>query len=71
MKDESLETVVGGSPMNRRTLLRRAGLVAGTLAVGGTGALGYRAYDQGVLQLGQGLPMNPGRTGSSTVACSR
>jgi hypothetical protein len=59
MKDESLETVAGGSPMNRRTLLRRAGLAAGTIAVGGTGALGYRAYDQGVLQLGQGPAYEP------------
>jgi nitroreductase len=59
MKDDSLETVAGGSPMSRRTLLRRVGLVAGTLAVGGTGALGYRAYDQGVLQLGQGPAYEP------------
>jgi nitroreductase len=59
MKDESLETADGGSPMNRRTLLRRAGLAAGTIAVGGTGALGYRAYDQGVLQLGQGPAYEP------------
>jgi hypothetical protein len=35
-------------------MLQRAGLAAGTLAVGGAGALGYRAYDQGVLQVGQG-----------------
>jgi nitroreductase len=59
MKEESLEAVVGGSPMNRRTLLRRAGLAAGTLAVGGAGAVGYRAYDQGVLQLGQGPAYEP------------
>jgi nitroreductase len=59
MKDQSLETVSGGSPMSRRTLLRRAGVVAGTLVVGGTGALGYRAYDQGVLQLGQGPAYEP------------
>jgi hypothetical protein len=48
-----------GSPMNRRTLLRRAGMAAGTIAVGGVGALGYRAYDQGVLQLGQGPAYEP------------
>jgi hypothetical protein len=45
--------------MNRRSLLRRAGLAAGTIAVGGAGALGYRAYDQGVLQLGQGPAYEP------------
>jgi nitroreductase len=59
MKDGSLEAVAGGSQMNRRTMLRRAGLAAGTIAVGGTGALGYRAYDQGVLQLGQGPAYEP------------
>jgi nitroreductase len=59
MKDGSIQAGAGGSPMNRRTLLRRAGLAAGTLAVGGTGALGYRAYDQGVLQLGQGPAYEP------------
>jgi hypothetical protein len=48
-----------GTPMNRRTLLRRAGLAAGTIAVGGAGALGYRAYDQGVLELGQGPAYEP------------
>jgi nitroreductase len=59
MKDGFIQIGAGGSPMNRRTLLRRAGLAAGTLAVGGTGALGYRAYDQGVLQLGQGPAYEP------------
>jgi nitroreductase len=46
-------------PMNRRTLLQRAGLAAGTIAVGGAGVLGYRAYDQGVLQIGQGPAYEP------------
>jgi hypothetical protein len=50
---------VAATPMNRRTLLRRAGLAAGTIAVGGTGAIGYRAYDQGVLQLGKGPAYEP------------
>ena len=45
--------------MNRQTLLRRAGLVAGTVAVGGAGALSYRAYDQGVFQVGQGAAYEP------------
>jgi hypothetical protein len=34
-------------------------VAAGTIAVGGAGALGYRAYDQGVLQLGQGPAYEP------------
>jgi hypothetical protein len=58
MNDGSLEPV-GATPMNRRTLLRRAGLAAGTIAVGGAGALGYRAYDQGVFELGQGPAYEP------------
>jgi hypothetical protein len=58
MTDQS-PNAVGATPMNRRTLLRRAGLAAGTIAVGGAGALGYRAYDQGVLQLGQGPAYEP------------
>src|SRR6202795_402266 len=53
------ETRGVGSAMNRRTLLRRAGVAAGTIAVGGVGALGYRAYDQGVLQRGQGPAYEP------------
>lgn len=59
MNDGASQVGAGGSPMNRRTLLRRAGLAAGTLAVGGTGVLGYRAYDQGVLQVGQGPAYEP------------
>jgi nitroreductase len=58
MNDGSLNAV-GAVPMNRRTLLRRAGLAAGTIAVGGAGALGYRAYDQGVFELGQGPAYEP------------
>jgi len=41
-------------PMSRGSFLRRVGLGAGTLAVVGAGALGYRAYDQGVLEVGDG-----------------
>jgi hypothetical protein len=58
MNDGSLNAV-GATPMNRRTLLRRAGLAAGTIAVGGAGALGYRAYDQGVFELGRGPAYEP------------
>ena len=59
MKAAALQTIRVGPPMSRRTLLRRAGVAAGTIAVGGVGALGYRAYDQGVLQLGQGPAYEP------------
>ena len=41
-------------PITRRRFLRRVGLGAGTIAVVGAGALGYRAYDQGVLAVGDG-----------------
>ena len=40
--------------MSRGGFLRRLGLAAGTIAVVGAGALGYRAYDQGVLAVGDG-----------------
>jgi hypothetical protein len=59
MSDGNPETAAGASPLTRRTLLQRAGLTAGTIAVGGAGALGYRAYDQGVLQVGQGPAYEP------------
>jgi hypothetical protein len=45
--------------MDRRTLLGRAGLAAGTVAVGGASGLAYRAYDQGVFQVGQGAAYEP------------
>ncbi len=45
--------------VSRRTLLRRAGLGIGTVLVAGSGALGYRAYDQGVLQVGDGPAYAP------------
>jgi hypothetical protein len=45
--------------MNRGRFLRRAGLGIGTIAVAGSGALGYRAYDQGVFQVGQGPAYEP------------
>jgi len=40
--------------MSRSGFLRRVGLGAGTIAVVGAGVLGYRAYDQGVLSVGDG-----------------
>ena len=50
--------------LDRRTLLRRCGMVAGTVAVGGAGALGYRAYDQGVFEVGQGPAYQPWTDGN-------
>jgi len=64
MKDGSIQVGAGGSPMNRRTLLRRAGLAAGTLAVGG---LAIAPTIRGFCSSVRDLPMNPGRTGSGTV----
>lgn len=45
--------------MSRKTLLRRAGLGIGTVLVVGAGAIGYRAYDQGVLEVGNGAAYEP------------
>jgi nitroreductase len=45
--------------VTRRTLLHRAGLGLGTVLVAGSGMLGYRAYDQGVLEVGQGPAYAP------------
>jgi hypothetical protein len=45
--------------VSRRSFLRRTGLGLGTLAVLGTGALAYRAYDQGVLETGHGPAYEP------------
>lgn len=40
--------------VTRRSLLRRGGLAAGTALVVSAGGLGYRAYDEGVFQTGEG-----------------
>lgn len=48
--------------MTRRTMLRRTGLGLATVAVLGTGAIGYRAYDQGVLEAGEGPAYAPWTT---------
>jgi hypothetical protein len=45
--------------LSRGQFLRRAGLSIGTIAVAGAGALGYRAYDQGVLEVGEGPAYKP------------
>jgi hypothetical protein len=45
--------------MSRARFLRLAGLGIGTFAVAGAGALGYRAYDQGVLEAGHGPAYEP------------
>ena len=45
--------------LSRRALLRRGGLGLGTVLVAGSGVLGYRAYDQGVLEVGDGAAYAP------------
>ncbi len=44
----------GNEGISRRTFLGRAGAAAGTAFVIGAGGLGYRAYDEGVFQTGEG-----------------
>jgi nitroreductase len=51
--------VTGEGEMSRRGFLGRLGLGLGTVAVAGAGALGYRAYDQGVLEAGEGPAYAP------------
>ena len=64
MSDDSAETT-HESPedelenMTRGTFVRRAGVGLATVAVAGIGALSYRAYDQGVFQVGQGPAYAP------------
>lgn len=48
--------------LTRRSLLRRAGIAAETLAVAAVGGLGYRAYEEGVFSTGQGAAYDPWRT---------
>jgi hypothetical protein len=60
--------------MTRRDLLRRGGLGLGTVAVIGAGALAYRAYDQGVLEVGHGpayQPWNDWQDGTGTLRLVR
>jgi hypothetical protein len=45
---------IGGRGITRRDLLRRGATGGGTLLVVAAGGLGYRAYDEGVFQTGQG-----------------
>jgi hypothetical protein len=51
--------MTGETGMSRLGFLRLAGLGLGTVAVAGAGALGYRAYDQGVLEAGEGPAYAP------------
>jgi len=55
----SAEPPGSAAEMSRRTLLRRVGLGLGTVLVTGSGAIGYRAYDQGVLEAGKGAAYEP------------
>ena len=52
-------TRAGGPTLTRAGLLRRAGLGLAAVAVAGVGALGYRAYDQGVFEAGEGPAYEP------------
>jgi nitroreductase len=45
--------------MSRGHFLRRMGLGVGTIAVAGAGVLSYRAYDQGVFEVGKGPAYAP------------
>jgi hypothetical protein len=53
-----------GTRISRRTLLRRAGLVGAGVVVAGAGATGYRAYDTGVFDVGEGPAYAPWRSWS-------
>jgi hypothetical protein len=60
--------------MSRRGFFGRAGLTLGALAVAGTGAIAYRAYDQGVLETEHGpayAPWHSWRDGSGTMPMVR
>jgi hypothetical protein len=58
--DASGASTSGAAPgLSRAALLRRAGLGIGTLGVIGAGGLSYRAYEQGVFQVGQGPAYEP------------
>ena len=48
-----------GTAMRRGVFLRRAGLGLGTIMVAGAGGLSYRAYDQGVFEVGDGPAYEP------------
>jgi hypothetical protein len=58
-EDEAEDGVNSSGRLSRRRLLRGAGLGIGTFLVAGSGALGYRAYDQGVLAIGDGPAYAP------------
>jgi hypothetical protein len=58
---DAITTTPSSHTMSRRTFFRRAGLGLGTLTVLGTGALAYRAHDQGVLETGHGPAYEPWR----------
>lgn len=45
--------------MSRSRFLRRGGIALATITAAGAGALGYRAYDQGVLDVGHGPAYEP------------
>ena len=71
---ERTTSMTAPTMISRRELLRRVGLGAGTVAVIGAGGLAYRAYDQGVLEVGQGAayqPWNDWQDGTGTTRLVR
>lgn len=62
--------------LSRRSVLKRLGLGGATLLVAGSGAVSYRAFDNGVLEAGSGTPYDawsqwredPGPVGAVAVA---
>lgn len=56
----SITPVLGDAPrVTRRSVLKGVGIGAATIVVAGTGVVGYRAYDNGVLDAGAGAPYDP------------
>lgn len=56
----SVAPVIGQMPkVTRRSVLKGIGIGAATVVVAGTGVVGYRAYDNGVLDAGAGAPYDP------------
>jgi hypothetical protein len=62
--DPPVAATPGHTRISRRTLLRRAGLVGAGVVVAGAGATGYRAYDAGVFDVGEGPAYEPWRSWS-------
>jgi nitroreductase len=74
---DTVPSLADGAPvgptgrLTRGGFLRRAGLGAGSVLVAGTGVVSYRAYDQGVFQVGQGPAYDPWRTWTDGTGSER